>query len=61
LWDRKSVQVALQEGVTLQELGLRGGDEIHVSRVRRWGSQALTYMSLALQVASTVIFLTRSR
>jgi protein involved in polysaccharide export with SLBB domain len=61
LWDRKSVQVALQEGVTLQELGLRGGDEIHVGRVRRWGSQALTYMSLALQVASTVIFLTRSR
>lgn len=60
LWDRKSVQVALQEGVTLQELGLRGGDEVYVGRVRRLGPQALQYFQIALQLVSTAVVITRA-
>ena len=60
LWDRKSVQVALQEGVTLQELGLRGGDEIYVGRVRRLGATALQNLGLVMQVVSTALIVSRS-
>lgn len=60
LWDRKSVQVALQEGVTLQELGLRGGDEIFVGKVRRLGPQAIQYFQIALQIVSTAVIISRT-
>lgn len=60
VWDRKSVQVALQEGVTLQELGMRGGDEIYVGRVRRIGPAAFQGFQIVLQLVSTVLLLTRT-
>lgn len=59
VWDRKSVQVALQEGVTLQELGLRGGDEIYVGRSRGLGVAAIRNLGIVLQVVSTVLLISR--
>ena len=63
LWDPKAVTVALQEGVTLQEMGLRGGDEITVGMTSQGFGfynvvQAVTVTS---QILSTILFLTRKR
>jgi hypothetical protein len=59
LWDARSVQVALQEGVTLQELGVRSGDELIVGEVRRGFSWTSIFpvISSVIQVVSAAIFL----
>lgn len=62
LWDPSSVQVAIQEGVTLQELGLRGGDEIFVGTDQGIGFLTVVQaVTVTTQILTSILFLTRRR
>lgn len=61
-WGRQAVDIALQEGVTVEQLGLRGGDELVVGEKSSITIQSLLqYVSIVLQVVNLYFVLTVSR
>jgi protein involved in polysaccharide export with SLBB domain len=43
LWHADALQVALAAGYTIEDLGLRAGDRIHVPPARRWDNQTIRF------------------
>ena len=51
IWNRQSIDVALQEGITIDQLGLRGGDQILVGMKTQMNSQTIIqYLMLGFQI-----------
>ena len=63
IWERQAVDVALQEGVSIDQLGLRGGDQIMVGAKTPLNSQTIIqYLMLGFQIVNMVLIIqTRSR
>ena len=61
-WGRQSVDIALQEGVTIEQLGLRGGDQLTMGE--KGGTSLaviLQYVGFGLQLLNLVILLQQRR
>ncbi len=63
IWERQAVDVALQEGISIDQLGLRGGDQIMVGTKTQLNSQTiLQYFMIGFQIVNLVLIIqTRSR
>ena len=61
-WGRQSVDIALQEGVTIEQLGLRGGDQLTMGE--KGGLSAtliLQYVMIGFQLVNMVILIQQRR
>jgi protein involved in polysaccharide export with SLBB domain len=60
-WSRQAVDIALQEGISIEQLGLRNGDEMQIgdNSSNRW-QVLLQVMQISLQVVSIVLITRRN-
>ena len=61
-WNRAAVDIALQEGVTIEQLGLRGGDQLMMGeRSQLSATLFLQYVLIGFQLVNIVILLQQRR
>ncbi|MBI2797616.1 MAG: hypothetical protein HYX65_13025 [Gemmatimonadetes bacterium] len=61
-WNRQAVDIALQEGVTIEQLGLRGGDQLMMGeRSQMSATLVLQYVMISFQIVNMVILLQQRR
>ena len=59
-WGRQAVDIALQEGISIEQLGLRGGDQMIVGEKSQVSLQMiLSYVGIALQIVNLAVVLQR--
>ena len=59
-WGRQAVDIALQEGVSIEQLGLRGGDQLVMGEKSQMSAtMVLQYVTMTLQVITLVMFFVR--
>ncbi len=63
IWNRQSIDVALQEGISIDQLGLRGGDQVMVGQKTQMNSQTIIqYLMLGFQIVNMALIIsTRAR
>ena len=63
IWQRQAVDVAMQEGISIDQLGLRGGDQIMIGQKRDMSAQVvLQYFMIGFQIINMALIIsTRSR
>jgi protein involved in polysaccharide export with SLBB domain len=62
IWSRQAVDVALQEGISLEQLGLRNGDQIMVGQKRDVSAQiVLQYFMIGFQLVNTILIISTRR
>ncbi|MBI3793084.1 MAG: hypothetical protein HY275_19705, partial [Gemmatimonadetes bacterium] len=62
IWSRQAVDVALQEGITIEQLGLRGGDQVMVGVKHDVNAQTvLQYFMIGFQIVNTILIISTRR
>ena len=60
LWGSEAVDAALQEGISVEQMGLRGGDELRVDESRQTNSQTvLQIFMMVFQVVNLAVLISR--
>ncbi len=62
IWSRQAVDVALQEGISIDQLGLRGGDQVMIGVKREVNAQTLLqYFMIGFQLVNTILIISTRR
>ena len=62
IWTRAAVDAALQEGISIEQLGLRGGDQVMIGQKRDMSAQiVLQYFVIGFQILNMALIISTRR